>query len=37
MGRLIDRASRVAFTFTMMNYAAVAGLLLLVRRRKVWR
>ena len=26
MRRLIDRASRVAFTFAMMNYAAVAGL-----------
>jgi hypothetical protein len=33
----IDRASQVAFTFAMMNYAAVAGLLLLVRRRQVWR
>lgn len=29
--------SRVAFTFAMMNYAAVAGLVMLVRRRKVWR
>jgi len=37
MRRLIDRASRVAFTFAMMNYAAVAGLAMLVRGRKVWR
>jgi hypothetical protein len=29
--------SRVAFTFAMMNYAAVAGLVMIVRRRKVWR
>jgi hypothetical protein len=32
----IERASRVAFTFAMMNYAAVAGLVMLVRGRKVW-
>ena len=37
MRRLIDRLSRVAFTFAMMNYAAVAGLVVLVRGRKVWR
>jgi hypothetical protein len=37
MRRLIDRASRIAFTFAMMNYAAVAGLVMMVRRRKVWR
>jgi hypothetical protein len=34
---LIDRASRVAFTFALMNYAAVAGLVMAVRRREVWR
>jgi hypothetical protein len=34
---LIDRASRVAFTFAMMNYAVVAGLLTMVRGRRVWR
>jgi hypothetical protein len=33
----IDRASRVAFTFAMMNYAAVAGLVELVRGRRLWR
>jgi len=37
MGRLIRRASRVAFTFVMMNYAAVAGLLALGRRQQLWR
>jgi hypothetical protein len=37
MRRLIDRLSRVAFTFTLMNYAAVAGLVAAVRRRRVWR
>jgi hypothetical protein len=37
MRRLIDRASRVAFTFTMMNYAAVAGLVMLFTGRRVWR
>jgi hypothetical protein len=29
--------ARVAFTFTMMNFAAVAGLLALRRGRHVWR
>jgi hypothetical protein len=29
--------ARVAFTFTMMNYAALAGLLALRRGRRVWR
>jgi hypothetical protein len=37
MRRLIDRASKVAFTFAMMNYAAVAGLVTLLRGRRVWR
>ena len=31
------RAARVAFTFVMMNYSAVAGLLALRRRREVWK
>jgi hypothetical protein len=35
--RLIDRVSRVAFTFTLMNYAAVAGLVVALRGGKVWR
>ncbi len=37
MSTLIDRASRVAFTFALMNYAAVAGLVMALRGRKVWR
>jgi hypothetical protein len=35
--RIVSRAARVAFTFVMMNYAAVAGLLAATRGRKVWR
>ena len=31
------RLSRVAFTFVMMNYAAVAGLVALRRGREVWK
>jgi hypothetical protein len=34
--KLLDRAARVALTFVAMNYAAVAGLLTAMRRRKVW-
>jgi hypothetical protein len=34
---LLDRVARVAMTFVVMNYAAVAGLLAAVRGRKVWR
>jgi hypothetical protein len=37
VGRTIARAARIAFTFVMMNYAAVAGLLAAVRGRQVWR
>jgi hypothetical protein len=37
MRRLIDRLARVAFTFTLLNYAAVEGLVSVLRRRKVWR
>ena len=33
----IDRVSRIAFTFTLMNYAAVAGLIAALRGGKVWR
>jgi poly-beta-1,6-N-acetyl-D-glucosamine synthase len=32
-----ERASRIAFTFVIMNYAAVAGLAALRRGREVWR
>jgi hypothetical protein len=35
--KLLDRAARVALTFVMMNYAAVTGLILAVRGRRVWR
>ena len=34
---LVDRLARVAFTFLVMNCAAVAGLLSAVTRRKVWK
>ena len=37
MRRWIDRVSKVAFTFAMMNYAVVAGLVTLIRGRHVWR
>jgi len=37
MGRLASRAARIAFTFVMMNYAAVAGLFAAARARKVWK
>ncbi len=33
----INKLARVAFTFMMMNYAAVAGLVALRRGRSVWR
>ena len=29
--------ARLAFTFVMMNYSAVAGLLALRRGRRVWK
>ena len=29
--------ARVAYTFVMMNYAAVAGLIAIARRREVWK
>jgi hypothetical protein len=32
----LERLARVAFTFVAMNYAAVAGLLAALQRRKVW-
>jgi hypothetical protein len=34
---MIRRLARIAFTFVMMNYAAVAGLVAAARGRKVWR
>ena len=33
----LSRAARFAFTFVMMNYAAVAGLFAVARARRVWR
>jgi hypothetical protein len=33
----VRRLARVAFTFVMMNYAALSGLLALRRGREVWR
>jgi hypothetical protein len=34
---LVNRLARIAFTFLLMNYSAVAGLFSAVMRRKVWR
>jgi hypothetical protein len=34
---LLERAARVALTFVVMNYAAVAGLVQAARGRSVWR
>jgi hypothetical protein len=33
----VRRLARVAFTFVMMNYSAVAGLFALRRGRQVWK
>jgi hypothetical protein len=33
----LHKLARVAFTFVMMNYAAVAGLVAFRRGRHVWR
>lgn len=37
MGRQLARFAKIAFTFVMMNYAAVAGLFAAARGRHVWR
>jgi hypothetical protein len=34
---LVERAARVAFTFLVLNYSAVAGLGALLLRKNVWR
>jgi hypothetical protein len=34
---VVSRIARVAYTFVMMNCAAVAGLFAAARGRKVWR
>lgn len=31
------RLARVAYTFVMMNYAAIAGLITISRGRQVWK
>ncbi len=33
----VRQLARVAYTFVMMNYAAVAGLFAVRRGREVWR
>jgi len=33
----VDRAARVAFAFVVMNSSAVAALVVLLLRKKVWR
>jgi hypothetical protein len=33
----VSKLARVAYTFVMMNYAAVAGLFAATRGRKIWR
>jgi hypothetical protein len=33
----LNKFARVAFTFVMMNYAAVAGLVALGRGRDIWK
>jgi hypothetical protein len=35
--RLLRRAAKVALTFVMMNYAALAGFVAAARGRNVWR
>jgi hypothetical protein len=37
MRRFAARAARVAFTFVMMNYAAVAGLFSAARAKRIWK
>ncbi len=34
---MLQRAARIAYTFVMMNYAAIAGLFSLRRGREVWK
>jgi hypothetical protein len=37
MRRVAVQAARIAFTFVMMNYAAVAGLFAAARTKRVWK
>ena len=34
---LFSRLAKVAYTFVIMNYAAVAGLFVAARGRRVWK
>jgi len=34
---MFQRLARVAYTFVMMNYAAIVGLVALSRGREVWK
>ncbi len=33
----VQKIAKLAFTFVMMNYAAVAGLFALTRGRELWK
>lgn len=35
--QIVDRFARLAFTFLVLNYSAVAGTVAALTRRKVWR
>lgn len=35
--KTFQRLARVAYTFVMMNYSAIAGLFALSRGREVWK
>ena len=37
MSQALTRLAKVAYTFVLMNYAAVAGLVAALTRRRVWR
>jgi hypothetical protein len=37
MRRFASKAARIAYTFVMMNYAAVAGLFVAARTKRVWK
>jgi hypothetical protein len=37
MNEVMDRLARIAFTFVMLNLAAVTGLVAAARGRRVWR
>jgi hypothetical protein len=37
MWRRVEKLAKIAFTFVMMNYAAVAGLFAAARGKRVWK